>query len=161
MKIAANGLSLILTQKRISTSPLLTLLLGRESMNTQQSIYAPLLDKTFETAFPTFQHRKYLFELVKLPGNIEACRRTRMSTHIIAVTSPRDCTSSWPRILHVVNYILYLSCYFAFPPRGLFIPQLSRPYPKKRDYLCHDTVRAMPVRYKTPLAPRAPLYKWT
>ena len=136
MKIAANGLSLILTQKRISTSILLTLLLFP----------------------PTFQHRKYLFELVKLPGNIEACRRTRMfnSYHSCYVTLRLSFLTADFRRGQLISYI---SVAILLPPSGLFIPQLSRPYPKKRDYLCHDTVRAMPVRYKTPLAPRAPLYK--
>ena len=54
------------------------------------------------------------------------------------------------RLTHITVAIL---------PHPSFIPQLSRPYPKKRDYLCHDTARAMPVRYRTPLAHRAPLCK--
>ena len=66
------------------------------------------------------------------------------STHIIVVTSPA------------------MQCYCTFPFHVLSdsaIPQLSHPYPKKRDYLCHDIVRAMPVRCKTPRVHHALFYK--
>jgi len=66
------------------------------------------------------------------------------STLIIVVTSPA------------------MQCYFTSPFHVLSdsaIPQLSHPYPKKRDYLCHDIVRAVPVRCKTPRVHHALFYK--